>query len=980
MPSKCKLDPDTVFNSCKAKPDKSCLPDVKEDDPTCKKESGRNIAKLVAKLVGQPSQSEVIKQILNDNEDYRELFFATISDPNDLQLKDIMQRAHITPSTTTAHKGKAAFGKLQNLLSTSEFSASTVKEINDFLDDGINLQLILAYLHKTMYKYHFKTLGQVATRVAEVSADPNDKKVVGTQENQDVPLAQQIPAEVSTKLPEKVLSDIARTLKALSEETAENLQAGNEHVQQIVKDITRVFSIIEEAISKKNVSDVEVTTINQLGQAIAEPLAKYREQVQRLLNIIVRIPETMQVPESDKVQITSTALNNKQCKDILISTDSKEGAEDKRVNCKDFNDKVYVDEDNEDIFNDSIKPILDAAFTTPIKEDVVLFGYGFSGAGKTYTILGVKEDKGVLPLSIEYLFETEVIKSVSLKSVKEVRAKPVFEQTSKLDSNNRLFNSDILTHDVSSVTLTRENVQMALQRFLNDLEDIRENFYYTIKFTPNNAKSSRGHLFIKFEITFKNDAGPKYLTFIDMAGLETVEEMLDKIILTKDYPTQILDGRTIGSRIESNFKFVDLTEKDINDPGSYVRKAKNTPQQNDKVADRKSFLTSATVSVGAITLFEKMLQVFKHQYNYNIGEKGKGNIDGLSDKLAKTDVEIVRSYLMKKLENIRSTSDDKVKTLHKQYMKKLKPNDLIKHGRSLFVTRLLSHTSVQAKNNDDQYYLNNIVHSFILFAYTYMYMMLKEGYVLTNCLEEFKTMFKLRTNLALAKSAIADIETKPGEAFTMLRHINGRRRSDDGKTSDYFVKIFIQDCKKLIKDVPIKAYIYLSKEKEKQVKELRIDDVFTSHNMMYALLDVKSPSVANDVDFLYADNVEIEWEKWRKQIMNKDGEEVAKNYEKTYVTNIVKRLEGLRSTKFIGLCLLSRSKKQIQQTSEVLSFAQQMSQFKVADSAGVELPFLSLEEIMKTKTLLDKVIPKQGGKRRKSLKTLKKKENSKKRR
>ncbi len=152
---------------------------------------------------------------------------------------------------------------------------------------------------------------------------------------------------------------------------------------------------------------------------------------------------------------------------------------------------------------------------------IVIFGYGLSGSGKTFTLLGEGSNKGL----IDYvLFDTNNgIKQVEMVYAFELYSNKV--PTIKLNKISDPIEAEIYNHYNSSIekdSVIKDKViknSSDLKAILMDLE-IKRKEVKRIKPTPNNPVSSRSHLFLVFKVTFTNGVSG-YCTFIDTAGRES---------------------------------------------------------------------------------------------------------------------------------------------------------------------------------------------------------------------------------------------------------------------------------------------------------------------------------------------------------------------------------------------------------------------------------------------------------------------------
>jgi hypothetical protein len=160
---------------------------------------------------------------------------------------------------------------------------------------------------------------------------------------------------------------------------------------------------------------------------------------------------------------------------------------------------------------------------------VVIFGYGSSGSGKTFTLLGNESVPGLLHYGL-----------TNLRNVQNIKLKYIFEQyISKFNPTlNKMSGTIInLNNEVPQMRNYSTNEEKEFSSFLNGrvnlnnirLEDITlitgllETYRLSkdrIKKTPNNPVSSRSHMYLVFEITFTNGK-IGYITICDTAGRES---------------------------------------------------------------------------------------------------------------------------------------------------------------------------------------------------------------------------------------------------------------------------------------------------------------------------------------------------------------------------------------------------------------------------------------------------------------------------
>lgn len=294
---------------------------------------------------------------------------------------------------------------------------------------------------------------------------------------------------------------------------------------------------------------------------------KYREQDRILSNIYEDLAGVARIYVRIK-PITSKRSDNesKLSKDIVsIPTINNEKQRSISLDCKGSDRKTYGDFygvfdetfTNLDVFtgvqptlSDSLKIDLDKIVDgTGLYHNfrqlqdgysIVMFGYGNSGSGKTFTLLGSKESPGVLHYGL-----------ANLQNVETIRLKYLFEQYyNRINFNNRQISGSIHSligripqlqeftkdesADFSKVTpdyIDTNNLRIEDLYVLTGIVDKYRIDRGRIKRTPNNPVSSRSHLYFVFEISFK-DGKTGYLTVVDMGGRESPVSIFNTFIDT----------------------------------------------------------------------------------------------------------------------------------------------------------------------------------------------------------------------------------------------------------------------------------------------------------------------------------------------------------------------------------------------------------------------------------------------------------------
>uniref|UniRef100_A0A6C0H6W7 Kinesin motor domain-containing protein n=1 Tax=viral metagenome TaxID=1070528 RepID=A0A6C0H6W7_9ZZZZ len=353
----------------------------------------------------------------------------------------------------------------------------------------------------------------------------------------------------------------------------EKLKVGiNKHIQFL--DLERYinsedFRYLKSKSTRNKVSPKFCADLNTILDYWNENKAEYREQDRQLTNIYedlsgavrvyVRIKPLIGLEQKEKTVSIGVSNNQKQ-KRIVLNCENVPGIKNNiRKEFGEFygvfdetftNEEVYtgvqgiavdfktfkIDIDSIIESSESVSPGLYSTFQQV--EDgysIVIFGYGLSGSGKTYSILGMNNRPGLIHYGL-----------ANLRGVKNIKLKYLFEQYfGAVNVNFGKITGKIhnLINEVPQMTKFAKderadfaeripsdlNVDNIKVRDIYRLTDIIEQYRIShgrIKKTPNNPVSSRSHLYFVFEVTF--ETGRKgYITLVDTAGRESPLEIFN---------------------------------------------------------------------------------------------------------------------------------------------------------------------------------------------------------------------------------------------------------------------------------------------------------------------------------------------------------------------------------------------------------------------------------------------------------------------
>jgi len=149
---------------------------------------------------------------------------------------------------------------------------------------------------------------------------------------------------------------------------------------------------------------------------------------------------------------------------------------------------------------------------------VLLFSYGHSGSGKTYSLFGNKSDPGLLQLSISNSGATHfMISNIYELTMGEID----FRAGLRKNNFSTLINHKFPT---GKNIINSKNIEI-ITSLLNNINNTRE-IDQRIVATPNNNQSSRSHLFMSISLFYPNSTVGK-LTICDLGGRESPIDLLE---------------------------------------------------------------------------------------------------------------------------------------------------------------------------------------------------------------------------------------------------------------------------------------------------------------------------------------------------------------------------------------------------------------------------------------------------------------------
>jgi len=235
------------------------------------------------------------------------------------------------------------------------------------------------------------------------------------------------------------------------------------------------------------------------------------------------------------------------------------------------------------VYNDIGKGLLDHAF---MGYNTCIFAYGQTGAGKSYTMMGNNEDKGVIPLACEDMFDRikanedknlTYIVEISYIEIYCERVRDLLNPSNK--ENLRVREHPVLgpyVEDLSKLVVTSH------EEILKVMDE--GNKSRTVASTKMNEVSSRSHAVFTIKLTQKyinkktnvTTQKESRISFVDLAGSERVNS-------TKNTGVRLKEGVNINKSLTTLGKVISALAE---------QSAKNSSAQNSNANSLPSSPTS----------------------------------------------------------------------------------------------------------------------------------------------------------------------------------------------------------------------------------------------------------------------------------------------------------------------------------------------------------------------------------------------------
>ena len=217
---------------------------------------------------------------------------------------------------------------------------------------------------------------------------------------------------------------------------------------------------------------------------------------------------------------------------------------------------IFENETNEQIYNTHFRPLFQTAI---IGKNICVFGYGYSGSGKTFTLLGNSKKGGIITFMVNDFIASGY--DIILSNAKEYYGSPREYEYVEMVSINIISPGPI-------------NDTKELLDFLDRVENERK-ARGRIKATPFNPESSRSHLILQFDVKqYGTQLGR--ITFMDLGGRENPIEIYDSLQTGKSFPF-------FASNMKDNRKKFNL--ETLSDKWKALLPEKSDQEKRDYIVD-----------------------------------------------------------------------------------------------------------------------------------------------------------------------------------------------------------------------------------------------------------------------------------------------------------------------------------------------------------------------------------------------------------
>ena len=325
-----------------------------------------------------------------------------------------------------------------------------------------------------------------------------------------------------------------------------------------------------------------------------------------------------------------------------------------------FSDKVK----NKEIFINICEPIIKDLFT--YKRSGIIFVYGVTNSGKTYTVNGDTENPGILPSSLNLIYQ----------SVKNFKRKKLEISCTYVEIyNEEIF--DLFSLEKNKVKLCGSShnffLKNATVKKITNLNDLNEALtlginHRTINSTNLNNNSSRAHSIFRVEINFGENEEKCSFSIADLAGVERANRAGTKgenLKETGQINNSLLILRKCFDAMEQNSNIIQV-EKKIRVP---IRESKLTMLMKEYLNGNKNVIMICTINPNLNDMFDN-----KNVLHFASKAQKVKPIKSWIEQIKKVNSKVNKGLISKKIYRMYTTSKEHKR---KKFNKKNKNNNKI---------------------------------------------------------------------------------------------------------------------------------------------------------------------------------------------------------------------------------------------------------------------------------------------------------------
>ena len=527
------------------------LSNTKENNNKIKKEYTNEINELKSTITN-------LNNKLNEN---NELI-------NSLKLQIKQFEGIIENKNKTIKSYEDAITSYKKQVNECDKSISDLKRTNEDLIKTHREQLKLIVKDKSTLQKELDTKTALLLKI-QTDLDNENKKVVellkninelkAIIDNKNKQLTIQKEKETETKVLKQTCTKEIKELQKLQKSFGSQQKLLLQKLNYIIKNTDsikneRIKKTVKENFNKYN----ELLTLNAVWNSLSDLLqiniAEIKgEKCKEVIDISERLGHFIGKMKENRSQIYSDYEDVKGVARIFLRVRGGQGVQNDLVDVinnhsisfknpcskqvKEFQgySNVFSQKDtNVAVFN-KVRPLIDTVKTN----NIFIMGYGRSGSGKTYTLLGDENNKGIIQLTVSHLLNNKSkfnIKSIKLSSL-ELYVNSMFDllklkpsissrglsevQTKWLSNKNNVWPPKELKYKRSFLSINNQVNKTSVEiNSLTNIDIINTIMYNRMTAeTENNPVSSRSHLLLIFTVQFENGT-KQNIVFADLAGNE----------------------------------------------------------------------------------------------------------------------------------------------------------------------------------------------------------------------------------------------------------------------------------------------------------------------------------------------------------------------------------------------------------------------------------------------------------------------------